>query len=68
MNQPAATDPQYPAQRAFVVQIGGQSDVAHGLFVGRVEHVASGEVTHFHAPEELLAFIGRVLTQSRLAP
>jgi hypothetical protein len=28
---------------------------------GRVEHVVSGQVTHFHALEELLAFVRQVL-------
>jgi hypothetical protein len=29
---------------------------------GRVEHVVSGQMTHFHSLEELVAFISRVLT------
>jgi hypothetical protein len=28
---------------------------------GRVEHVVSGQVTHFHALEELLTFMQKVL-------
>jgi len=28
---------------------------------GRVEHVVSGQMTHFHSLEELVAFISRVL-------
>jgi hypothetical protein len=28
---------------------------------GRVEHVVSGQVTHFYSLEELVAFISRVL-------
>ena len=32
---------------------------------GRVEHVVSGQVTHFHALEELLAFISRVLADTQ---
>ena len=28
---------------------------------GRVEHVVSGQMTHFHSVEELLVFIVRVL-------
>jgi hypothetical protein len=67
MSQAAASHRQYPAHRAFVVQLGGGSDVGRGQFSGRVEHVVSGEVAHFEAPEDLLAFIGRVLAQSRLA-
>ena len=30
---------------------------------GRVEHLTSGQVLRFHAPEELLAFLTRVLTE-----
>jgi hypothetical protein len=30
---------------------------------GRVEHVVSGQVTHFHTLEELLAFMRRVLAE-----
>jgi hypothetical protein len=63
MSQPAASDRQYPVHRAFVVQLGWESDVAHGQFAGRVEHVVSGEVTHFQSPEELLVFITLVIAQ-----
>jgi hypothetical protein len=30
---------------------------------GRVEHVVSGQVTHFRSLEALLAFMGRLLTE-----
>ena len=36
-----------------------------GRFAGRVEHVVSGQATHFQSLEELLAFIGRVLSTMR---
>ena len=49
---------------AFVLQLRPETDVAAGRFEGRVEHVASGRVAHFHSVEELLAFIGRVLKDS----
>jgi len=39
------------------------SDVAQGRIAGRVEHVVSGQTTHFASLEELLAFIAQVLTQ-----
>jgi hypothetical protein len=61
MDEHPASDRQYPAQRAFVVQFGRRSDTARGQFAGRVEHVASGRAGHFDAAEELLAFFGRVL-------
>jgi hypothetical protein len=37
------------------------TDVARGLFVGRIEHVVSGQATHFHTMDACLAFVGRVL-------
>ena len=45
-----------------------ETDVEQGRFVGRVEHVASGQATLFRSLDELLAFIGRVLTQVRTEP
>ena len=47
--------------RAFVVQFRRETDVACGRLNGRVEHVVSGQATHFASLAELLAFIGRVL-------
>ena len=49
--------------RAFVVHFRVNSDVAQGRIAGRVEHVVSGQTTHFASLEELLAFIAQVLTQ-----
>ena len=51
-----------PVQRAFVVQLSAAADVSQGRFVGRVEHVRSGQATHFHSLAELLGFMARVLT------
>jgi hypothetical protein len=51
-----------PAQRAFLVRVHANADAAKGRLAGRVEHVSSGQATHFASPEELLAFMGRVLT------
>jgi hypothetical protein len=51
-NQPAL-----PARRAFVVQLHAEAQVEHGHFKGRVEHLVSGEATHFDSLEELVAFI-----------
>ena len=58
MSQP---QPTLPTNRAFVVQFRAQPFVASRGWEGRVEHVVSGQVTHFHSLEELLAFISRVL-------
>ncbi len=46
---------------AFVVQFRGGTDVA-GRYDGRLEHVASGRVTHFQSLEELAALLKRWLT------
>ena len=51
-----------------MVQFRAETAVEQGHFVGRVEHVVSGQATHFQSLEELLAFIGRVLTQVRTEP
>jgi hypothetical protein len=53
---------------AFVVHFRVNSAVAQGRVAGRVEHVASGQSTHFASLEELLAFMGQVLTTIRAPP
>jgi hypothetical protein len=50
-----------PTNRAFVVQLRAQPPGAPLAWEGRVEHVVSGQMTHFHSLDELLAFIRRVL-------
>ena len=62
MKPPADTVHPLPAQRAFLVQVHAEAEVAQGRLAGRVEHVVSGQATHFASPEELLAFMARVLT------
>jgi len=62
VKRPADTAHPLPAQRAFLVQVRADADVAKGGLAGRVEHVASGQATHFASADELLAFMGRVLT------
>ena len=67
--QPASLDrPPLSASRAFVVQFRDETDVEMGRFMGRVEHVISGNATHFSSLQELLAFIGGVLVALRNAP
>ena len=51
--------------RAFVVHFRTSSNVARGPIEGRVEHVVSGQSTHFDSLEELLAFVARVLAQQK---
>lgn len=50
-----------PGHGGFVIQFRELDDVEQGRFAGRVEHVASGEVGHFKTPEEMVAFVRRVL-------
>jgi len=54
-----------PAQRAFLVQVHAEAEVAQGRLAGRVEHVVSGQATHFASLAELLAFMARVLPPGR---
>ena len=54
-----------PTNRAFVVQFRDQLPGTPLFWDGRVEHVVSGQMTHFHSLEELLAFICRVLAGMR---
>jgi hypothetical protein len=50
-----------PTNRAFVVQLRAQPSGVPLVWDGRVEHVVSGQMTHFHSLEELVAFINSVL-------
>ena len=61
MNQETEPGRRLPPDRAFVVQLWATAEVAPGRLAGRVEHVVSGHAAHFHALEDLLAFMARVL-------
>ncbi len=50
---------------AFVVHFRTNTDIARGNIAGRVEHVVSGQSTHFDSLEDLLAFMARVLSQQK---
>jgi len=65
MSQPQGSKAPLSAHWAFVVHFRVSSDVAHGQVAGRVEHVVSGQSTHFNSLEELLTFIAQVLTQQK---
>jgi hypothetical protein len=52
-----------PTNRAFVVQLRAQPPGAPFVWDGRVEHVVSGQMAHFHSLEELLVFMIRVLAE-----
>jgi hypothetical protein len=55
------SQPTLPTNHAFLVQLRAQSPENPMAWEGRVEHVVSGQVTHFHALEELLTFMQHVL-------
>ena len=65
MAQDPDTTPGLPTDRAFVLQVHTTAEVDLGRFEGRVEHIVSGQATRFHSLDELLAFIGRILTKGR---
>ena len=50
-----------PPHRAFVVQLREHVNVERGEWVGRIEHVTSGQATRFHSLDELAAFVVRIL-------
>ena len=55
-------EPSLPTNRAFVVQFRSQPAVTPLHCEGRVEHVVSGQATHFHSLDELLTFMTQILT------
>ena len=53
---------------AFVVHFRTDTDITQGRITGRVEHVVSGQSTHFDSLGELLEFMTRVLASVRAPP
>jgi hypothetical protein len=68
MDHPHSTGPPFPTRLAFVVQFGTETAVGHAQFSGRVEHIVSGAVAHFHMLDELWAFMRQVLAAQASAP
>jgi hypothetical protein len=68
MSQPPPEKAPLSVHRAFVVHLRTSSSVPRGPVEGRVEHVVSGQSTHFDSLEELLAFMGKVLATVRGPP
>jgi hypothetical protein len=64
----AQEEPDLVRRRAFIVQFRAETDLTQARCAGRVEHVVSGQATHFQSLEELLAFLTRVLTTVRAQP
>jgi len=59
------SEPTLPSNRAFVVQFRATTGVASGQCSGRVEHIVSGQATHFESWEQLLGFLQYVLAHIR---
>lgn len=57
-----------PPERAFVIQLLAPADGEAALFVGRAEHVATGEAAPFASVGELVAFVRHVLTSDATPP
>ena len=62
MNNPPADQSPLSPHRAFVVQLRERANVEAGQWFGRVEHVTSGQATHFQSLEELLAFVAQIVS------
>ena len=52
-----------PPERAFVVQFYADTGLDTTHMTGRIEHVVSGQVGHFHSLTTLMSFITRVLAE-----
>jgi len=62
---PSEETPPLSPQRAFVVQFRTGTGAEPGRFVGRVEHMTSGQATRFASVEDLVTFVTRVLAEVR---
>jgi hypothetical protein len=52
-----------PAERAFVVQLRADADLAGGVIRGRVEHVVSGAAALFESMEQLITCMREALAR-----
>jgi len=55
-------DVSLPSNRAFVIQLHGNSVVSKVRHRGRVEHVASGRAMHFPDEDQFWEFVDSVLS------
>ena len=55
-------------QCTFVAQFRVETDMKQGPIEGRAEHVASGQIVHFHSLDDLLTFMAQTLTSTRQRP
>lgn len=66
MKPPAEFARLLPVRRAFVVQLSVETDVTRGHWIGRVEHVVSGQNLHFQTLDDLLGFMAQILKEHGL--
>jgi hypothetical protein len=62
------SEPTLPSNRAFVVQFRVTKGAAQIPPTGRVEHVVSGQATHFQSWEHLQRFVEKVLAEIQAEP
>ena len=53
--------PCLPPDWAFVVQFSNKTVPLEGAFVGRAEHIRSGQALHFQSMAELVTFFEQVI-------
>jgi hypothetical protein len=55
----------WQSRAAFVIQFREGTDIEAGRVEGKVEHIASFKATRFQSFDELLAFVARILAESK---
>ena len=50
---------------SFVIKFGSETNAAAGKFLGRIEHVGSGQSIRFDSLDQLLEFLRRILKEVR---
>jgi hypothetical protein len=68
MDTPLQHESPLSPHQAFVVQFHQATALERWHVEGRVEHVVSGQATHFHSLEELFTFMAQMLTTTRAPP
>lgn len=67
MDQPYESQSPLRPEYAFVVQFRTEADLVQERVIGRIEHITSGEATHFASWAELHTFFARVLPAQQAA-
>jgi hypothetical protein len=55
----------WQSRAAFVIQFREGTDIEAGRLEGKVEHIASFKASRFQSLDELLAFVARILAESK---